>query len=270
MSTASEGSLIHRLRFDEMPEDVDFEVDDTTAPCSRCGKVIAFNSVTLAFVGLHGVNCDECVEDYVRRAGIPPETLKATKVQTVREAVEALIPPLYRETDPERLHYRQRQEVMAWEPKSGGKGIWLLGKTRTGKTRTICLLLERLIGEGHRIRAFFHGSFGDDLMEVIRSDRSFRAWKRSVVNAPVLFIDDLFANKLTERVETATFEIIDERIAYLRPTIVTTQLTRKEAVGRFHSSKRCDALFGRVREFFHVIPSGAPEQEKLDLPGGGR
>ena len=228
--------------------------------CPDCGKVGTDNAVLVA-ISPHA-RCDSCCKvrrkDDVAADIVPINVAKALEI----------IPPIYRATDPDRLPYRQRQEVMGWNlqttQKEKRKGIWLVGDTRTGKTRTMCLLLNDIIKQGVKVRAFFHGSFGDELVEVMRSERSFRAWKRDVTRCDVLAIDDLFASKVTERVEASVFEILDERIAWHRPTFITTQITKKDALARFHSLKRCEAFFSRIKEFFQIIPTGEPNA-KLDI-----
>ena len=127
------------------------------------------------------------------------------------------------------------------------------------------LLLQKMIRDGKKVRAFFHGSFGVDLVEVLRSEKSFRAWKWEITRADVLAIDDLFADKITERIETAIFEIFDERISFNRPTIVTTQVTKNIAKDRFHSEPRCDAFFARITEFFQVVHFTKDLQTELEV-----
>ena len=146
-----------------------------------------------------------------------------------------------------------------------GLGLWIVGDTRTGKTRTLCLLIEQLQEQGKEVQAFFHGAFYDDLLEVLRSERSFKAWKRKICRVPVLALDDLFSNKMTERSEAALFEILDERVSNYRPTLVTTQVTAKDAKARFHSKKRCEGFFARVTEFFKVIPFKKDTQGDLKV-----
>jgi DNA replication protein DnaC len=126
-------------------------------------------------------------------------------------------------------------------------------------------LLEKLLEQGHEVMAFFHGAFYDDLLEVLRSERSFKAWKRKISRVPVLVLDDLFSNKQTERSESALFEIMDERVCNYKPTLVTTQVTGKDARSRFHSQKRGEAFFARVREFFKVIPFTKDTQGDLKV-----
>ena len=234
---------------------------DVEWTCPECGKREMENEVLVA-VSPHAI-CDECLVK-LKRA----EEGQSAEVVALQDKIDNAIPPIYQTTDPERLPWKQRDQVLAWkvpEDKTKAKGLWIVGDTRTGKTRTLCLLLKRLIREGQQVRTFFHGAFPDQLLEVIRSERSFRAWKREIARADILVIDDLFSFKMTERVESSIFEILDERIAYYRPTLVTTQLTGKDARERFQSLKRCEAFFARIEEFFVIVPTKQPKQDKMKL-----
>jgi DNA replication protein DnaC len=234
---------------------------DVKVTCPECHGTFMHNEhLAAVFPGTH---CDDCCESVMAKKA--QEELTVTHTQALVEKVQQIIPPLYQETDPEKLPYAPRQEVMAWEDRRNAKGLWMVGDTRTGKTRTLCLLLERLLKEGKEVRAFFHGGFTDDLLEVLRSERSFKAWKRKVTKTPIMAIDDLFSNKMTERSEAALFEILDERIAWQRPTFVTTQVTAKDALSRFHSTKRCEGFFSRVKEFFQIIPFAQDKQEEMKV-----
>ena len=170
--------------------------------CPDCGKTDSINAVLHA-VTPHGL-CDECVD---RRQGIERKSIRIIEKE---DQVKELIPPIYLETDPDRLPYPQRQEVMDWKipaDKRDTKGVW----------------------------------------------------------ADILAIDDLFSFKMTERVEASIFEILDERIAWHRPTFVTTQLTKTDAKERFSSLKRWEAFFARIREYFHVVTTTKPIQGDLKI-----
>lgn len=235
-----------------------FELEEWT--CPMCGKKEMWNPVYFGVVP--NAVCEPC-NDKQKKDARREEVTEAIKKKGGQ--VRTIIPPLYQETDFDRLPYPQRVVIRSWRPVGDGKGLWMVGDTRKGKTRCSCVLLDELIKEGRSVKAFFHGNFNDELVEVIRSEKSFRQWKYGITKTDILFIDDLFASKLTERVEASLFDILDERISWKRPTIVTTQLTAKEAKSRFHSMKRCEAFFARIEEFFKVIPFIDSVQSEMDI-----
>ena len=231
---------------------------DVEVTCPGCQGTFMHNEhLNRVFKDTH---CDDCCEEHMIK-----QVKQELNVVAAIERARLTIPPRYQNTDLERLPWPQRQEVLAWDGKPKGQGLWLMGDTRTGKTRTLCKLLEKLIEDGQEVMAFFHGAFGDDLLEVMRSERSYKAWKRKVTGSPILVIDDLFSNKMTERSESALFEILDERIAWFRPTFVTTQVTAKDAKAKFHSQHRGQAFFARVKEFFKVHAFTVDKQEAMKV-----
>ena len=234
------------------------EGKDIEISCWNCGRKLLHNEhLAKAF---SRTICDPCSEEY-GNATDPAD-------EKVEEDLEIAIPPLYRTTDRERLPFPdQVGDVLAWTYSPGAKGLWITGDTRVGKTRSLCLLLDRLIRRKVQTRAFFHGSFAAELLEVIRSDRNFRRWKTELAAIPLVVIDDLFSEKLTERTEAALFELLDERIAYLRPTLITTQVVAAEAKERFHSTARFEAFFARIKEFFTLVDIG---EKQTELFRGGK
>lgn len=235
-----------------------FDLEEWT--CPMCGKKEMWNPIYFGVVPT--AVCEPCNDKQIRDAN---RKEASEKVEQNGIKVDSIIPPIYRETDFDRLPYPQRQDVRSWRPAKSGKGLWMVGDTRKGKTRASCVLIDDLIDEGINVKAFFHGNFNDELVEVIRSEKSFRKWKYGITSAEVLFIDDLFASKLTERVEASLFDILDERISWKRPTIITTQVEAKEAKHFFHSLKRCEAFFARIAEFFQVVRFVDPVQEEIDI-----
>ena len=230
--------------------------DDVAWNCPECGNPgDPINPALLA--SIPNCICDDC---YSQKRSDQSEAKKIEKIE-IREQV---IPAIYQETDPNHkgLDYRAKSEILSWNERLG-KGLWVVGDTRTGKTRSVCLLVKELIARGKDVRCFFHGTFGDELLEVIKSDKSFRAWKSKIMRTEILFIDDLFASKMTDRTEATLFDILDARITYKRPTLVTTQLTAKEARSFFHSEQRLQAFFARVKEFFKVVSIQQNKQQEL-------
>lgn len=240
--------------------EMDWEAgDDIHVRCPECKGTFLHNEhLARVFPETH---CDDCCESIMQRLA-HEDAMQGKEVVAANDKIKGMIPSLYLDTDLERLPYPQRQKALDFNPNQP-KGLWMVGHTRTGKTRTLCLLIEKLIREGHEVDAQFHGRFTDDLLEVIRSERSFKAWKNKMARVPILAIDDLFSNKLTERSEASLFEILDERVSWKRPTLVTTQVTAKDAQARFHSTKRCQAFFARVKEFFTIVAFKKDTQGEL-------
>jgi DNA replication protein DnaC len=106
----------------------------------------------------------------------------------------------------------------------GGKGLFLEGQPGVGKTHLAVAILKQIIEKGAR------GLFYDtrDLLRIIRStyDPSIRTTEveilRPVMNAELLVLDDLGAEKTSEWVEETMNLIVNTRYNERRLTIFTS------------------------------------------------
>lgn len=219
---------------------------EVTVICRECRKPHLHNKY-LANLFPNGV-CEDCSDAYVASGG---SRAYLHPLETKRSLLDALLPPLYRDTDPRKLNQSILKKIMAWKPNP--IGIYLVGDTRTGKTRSMCLLLEKFIHI--KPKAFFHGKFHDLLLDSLKapSNSDFREFRKLTASTPILAIDDLFAQKFTERSEAFLLETIDARTSRKLPTLVTTQVTKKEALTIFSSAARHEAFYARINEFFDVV-----------------
>ena len=130
--------------------------------CPACGAVEQWNAIDAAI--MPNGKCDDCIAEYKRQ-----ECPGAPGVKH-EELLEQLIPPLYRKTDRARLmketSAEQVRQATAWQMDAEGQGLILVGDTRTGKTRTMCLVIDRLVRYGVKTKTFFHGAFYDELLDV--------------------------------------------------------------------------------------------------------
>ena len=111
---------------------------------------------------------------------------------------------------------------------------------------------------------FFPGQFHVELLENLRSERNYRRWRKQVTHSPALILDDLFAETLTPRIESAYFEIIDSRMTHNNPTFITTQFIASDAAKLFQSPNRGNAFLARLKEATTIIPFGDPLQMTLN------
>ena len=136
--------------------------------------------------------------------------------------------------------------MMHWSPNQG-KGVYMLGNTRMGKTRLLTLLLRKLHGDGYPFKIFYAGEFHSELGAAKRSAH-YQSWRDEVVNIPVLAIDDLFAEKITPTIEAGLFEVINQRMERKLPLLCTSQVRKSDAIARFEDSYRGKALLARFAE----------------------
>lgn len=219
--------------------------------CSECGQDSGWSS-ELFYSELFGGNsdipkCDPCVEKLMREDREDAQKKDTSKFH--QRPIEQLIRPLYMDTDYHKLPSQAQliwKQIMDWSP-SSGKGIYLLGNTRMGKTRLLTMLLKRLHSEGHCFKIFYAGEFHAELGYAKRST-TYRTWSEEVVNIPILAIDDLFAEKITPTIEAGLFEIINQRMERRLPLLCTSQVRKTEAIAKFEDKQRGKALLARFSE----------------------
>lgn len=219
-------------------------------PCSMCGKDSGwseelFNSPL--FGNPEIPKCDPCLEQAMKEDREENGSPNLTKFH--QQPIESLIRPLYMDTVINRLPREAQtiwQSMQHWSPNQG-KGIYMLGNTRMGKTRLLTLLLRKLHQDGHVFKIFYAGEFHAELGAAKRSSH-YHSWRDEVVNIPILAIDDLFAEKITPTIEAGLFEVINQRMERKLPMLCTTQVRKSDAVARFEDGLRGKALLARFAE----------------------
>lgn len=162
------------------------------------------------------------------------------------------VPPIYAENNVSRFP-EVWQKISQWRPRDG-QGLGLVGLTRLCKTR---MVYQRLMDlrefEGLRWTAVT----GFGLQQAIQRQwqepelkTSLKKWRQT----PVLFIDDLGKQKFTESAEAELFDLMEERTAYKRPIVFTSNLVGKE-LEKMISENVAGPLLGRLREFceIHIV-----------------
>ncbi len=161
-------------------------------------------------------------------------------------------PLAFIDTDITRLS-ENLQRAAGWKP--GDKASLLLhGTTGTGKTRTAWLVFN----------ALWLANFPDKAVWLpmrkleMAIEKGFDDHKHGQVldyfcNVPLLAFDDLGKERLTARMESDLFAIIDERTSNLRPTIITTNYNGTTLLDRFNNKETGEALLRRIREYYTAV-----------------
>ena len=218
-----------------------------------CGAEIPFNieaftiPETMAFLKkLRPTICDDCGE----------------KIQKQRDAevlsdrlsnFEQICPALYINTDPEHPTFPREMlaKVLAW--KYGPRGLVIRGDSRKGKSRCVWQLIKRLVMEGRKVEGMTSSEFARRSSAAwATGHEAVSEWVNTASKAEILFIDDLGKFKLTERVEADLFDIIENRVANLRPIIITTNFTG-DLLEKSFSETFAVPLVSRLREFCEPI-----------------
>jgi DNA replication protein DnaC len=163
--------------------------------------------------------------------------------------VAKMVPPTFKLTDRSRLPQNQLKKVLAWNPE-GHRGLILLGPSGTCKTRC----MWELVKEAHLSNAkVFDGvSFGLELARKYQQGGAEDWLDHLGMEAPRVMFDDLGKLKLTDRVESELFGIVDRRYSYMLPMIITTQLDGV-GLGGVMTDGRGQAMVRRLREACDIV-----------------
>ncbi len=219
----------------------------TSGNCRKCGKTISWElSEDLAKLGknIAPTLCNACADRLLQEA-------KEAEVQKRADEWRLICPPRYQDTDFGHISMPSTtkvRDVLDWD--YGPKGLVIHGRTRRCKSRVAWHLLKRLMLEGRWVEAVSATRFARDCAEAWGIGGSApSSWARPIVTCDVWFLDDLGKEKLTERVESDLFAIIEERFAHLRPIILTLNAEADELKKMFHSPDRAEPFIARLREF---------------------
>ncbi len=160
---------------------------------------------------------------------------------------ETPMPELFADTDPRRLGELQ---MVAEHYLPCGKGLLIHGTTRKGKTRTAWYIANRLWKENKfKYRYLFLTMF--ELEARIAASWGNSTWDKTMLhmtNVPLLFLDDMGKEKMTDRMASCLFALIDQRTMHKRPTIITTNLTGETLLERFHDKETGAAFVARLKD----------------------
>ena len=146
-----------------------------------------------------------------------------------REAWEALCPMEFRtteeggRTDVGRLlgEFPILQQVIQHDLPS--QGLIVRGKSGHGKTRAVWRLLRRSFVDGKRIRAMASGEFDRQARDA-GGKFTLTEFVDRLIEADVLFLDDLGKAPWTPATVGIWFDVLDGRYRHGRPIVVTTNL----------------------------------------------
>lgn len=250
------------------------EISDTR-PCEGCQQPFESKALTIGGKEICRIRyCATCAE--LRQAEADEE--QARKVVEAKEAAfqarwESLCPPRYAEPfDIDKLIASIREsEKGNWKPEMeatiragaqkveewpySDRGIGLIGVSGHGKTRIMFRLLHRYLREGRKCAYINLAVFGREIgARFSKGAQEANDWVNKLCKVPVLFFDDVGKEKMTERVETELYGIVEIRSANLLPIYFTAnskghKLMEKMKDDDGEISDRALPIVRRLREF---------------------
>lgn len=141
-----------------------------------------------------------------------------------------------------------------WKPLESKSGLILHGETGTGKSRAAWIIFNRLWLEHYpKTSLFLQMRKFEAMIEKGFDERGHGKVLDTLISCPVVVLDDLGKERLTQRLESDLFAIIDERSCNERVTIITTNYTGEKLIERFQNKETGVALVRRLRDYYTAL-----------------
>lgn len=227
--------------------------DYIAGTCVLCKKPLPPNN------GWRGRVCKECMDKRELEEKVHMENfhreLENKRIKQEKALAEprwlAACPPRYQDTDEKELPQQLLQKVLSWE--YNPTGILLYGETGMAKTRCMYLLVKKMILQKLcKVRVFRPGQFERDCISNFTDGGDGVEWTDRIKDADIVFFDDFLKSKITPRVGSELFQVIDYRHSYKLPILATTNLDPSQMAGQFGGNEP-EAFVRRVCEMTDVI-----------------
>jgi len=181
------------------------------------------------------------------------------------EAIKKSLPPRYKDIEPDFAMLRKLET----------QSVLLTGAVGSGKTRKLLETMTAYLIEHCQNKAFYYfengyvpvtpkqvqGLFLSVPMVLFQLKEEFdhhpqgESLLERMIKAPVLFLDDLGAEKASEWVKEQLYIVINERYNWVRPVLLTTNLTAKEIADNYG-----DRFASRIVEMCEIVNYGGTDK----------
>ena len=223
-------------------------VSDIACHCGRKGALFARED-------------NKLTRYHLCREHLDPERVKSEGLK------ESLIPPsmpeIFFDTDISRLHPKI-QSVMDWKPDGNVSGLLLHGTTGVGKTRGIWEIIKRMwVNETKKDKQlnyiFLTMRKLEGKIEKSFDERNHSDMIDGLISCNFLVLDDFGKERLTSRMASDLFSIIDERSISRKPTLITTNFNSSTILDRFENKDKETgvAIIRRFKDYYKIVGMGA-------------
>lgn len=167
-------------------------------------------------------------------------------------------------TDLARLLREQRHADAIIRHPLDGQGLVARGSSGTGKTRAVWRLLRRYHDAGRYIRAMTSGEFDRQARDA-GGKFTLTDWVAKLVEADVLFVDDLGKAPWTPATVGLFFDVLDERYKAGRVIVMTTNLSGPKLVAQLRIGQDiAEPMLRRIRETCRVIVTSQAAEVEVE------
>lgn len=166
------------------------------------------------------------------------------------QPIHPTTPKAFTQTTVGKMPQVLQDAVNAYDPT---KSYLLHGVTGSCKTRAAWLMFNK--GWLHHYPKDSHFLTMRSLEQAIEDGFENRTHGKVLdkfISCAVLVLDDLGKERLTQRMESDLFAIIDERTSNLRPTIITTNYNGQGLNDRFSNTETGAAIIRRLKDYFVI------------------
>ena len=200
--------------------------------------------------------CETCISNY-------PDQQSMMLNRGLRWAYEPFqMPKVYRDTKVDLIPCPSMREVALKWQEWDNRSLLLHGTTRLGKTRAAWEVVRKWWKVNYARYEYITMRMLESEIEQSFENRTHGKMLERLIRAKLLFIDDLGKERLTSRMATDLFSVVDERSANGRPTIITTNYNSSALKEKFDSRdvETAEAIIGRFKDYYDRF--GAKSEEK--------
>ena len=216
-----------------------------TATCIHCG--LSFEP--LAFMA--ACCSDECVDAEKSRRGLDRHGNPVWR-KTVQDPWLAICPPRYAHFDFDKLPARGQAvapALLGWNPfHTPGKGIAIVGESDGGKSMLIHEAARQAFAAGWDVYCTLSTEFAWNVGHLDRRER----YLQRCMDCAILLLDDLGKAKITERVETDLYHILEHRERWQK-AIIWSANSKGSQLATAMSEDRAAPIINRLRRSAEVF-----------------
>lgn len=176
------------------------------------------------------------------------------------------MPSIFLDTKVELLHPKI-QGSLDWRPEGDISGLLYHGTTGVGKTRGIWEVVRRMWEEHAKRDKQLNYTFLTmrKLEGIIEAGFDTKTHNKAIdglISCGLLVLDDLGKERLTNRMASDLFAIIDERSTARNPTIISTNFNGSAFLDRFDGKDKETgaAIIRRLRDYYKAVGIGLDNQ----------